>query len=119
MGGIMALRGVFPRLGRLRPQSLIRRNASSLTLSDLEVSSDDPDLTGRAADIFRQHGACVVRGLNKGYVDEIAESVTRTVHQSVQLEHQGRIEKVDEGWMTPDGTLFIPAAWDGTKLTAN
>ena len=39
--------------------------------------------------------------------------VHRTVAQSIALEKAGRAEKIDEGWVTPDGTLFIPAHWDG------
>ena len=39
--------------------------------------------------------------------------------QSVALEKAGRAEIIKEGWVTPDGTLFIPAAWDGTSFEKN
>ena len=57
---------------------------------------------------------CVIRGLNDRWVEPILGAAARTVAQSRRLEQQGKLERVDEGWITPDGTLFIPAAHDGT-----
>ena len=36
------------------------------------------------------------------------EQVQRTVNQSIALERAGRVDQIPEGWVTPDGTLFIP-----------
>jgi len=91
----------------------------SLQISALEVAHDDPNVVQKATAIFEEHGCLVVRGLNKRYVDGIQEAVDRTVAQSVNLERAGNAKKIPEGWLTPDGTLFIPAAWDGTEFEAN
>ncbi len=61
----------------------------------------------RAAQIFKEHGCLVVRGLMKPYADEVRRDIEATARQSLCLLDQA--EKVLEGWRTPDGTLFIPA----------
>lgn len=61
----------------------------------------------------------MIRGLNGRWVEPILDAVARTVAQSRRLQEQGKLERVDEGWITPDGTLFIPAAHDGTATEAN
>ena len=83
------------------------------------MSAEDPQLVGKAASLFREHGCVVIRGLNNRWVGAINDAVRRTVEQSRRLEQLGRIERVPEGWVTPDGTLFIPAAWDGTAAEEN
>ena len=61
----------------------------------------------------------MIRGLNDRWVEPILGAAARTVAQSRRLEQQGKLERVDEGWITPDGTLFIPAAHDGTATEGN
>jgi phytanoyl-CoA hydroxylase len=82
---------------------------STRDVSDLEVDAADAELTAKAARIYSQHGCVVIRGLNGHWVGQIAEAVERTVEQSRRLEQQGQLRRLDEGWVTPDGTLFIPA----------
>ena len=54
-------------------------NLSTKSISELEVFAGDPDLAVKAAAIFRQHGCCVIRGLNVGWVDSIARAIERTI----------------------------------------
>jgi hypothetical protein len=92
---------------------------SAETVGALELGAEDPQLVSKAAALFREHGCVVIRGLNNRWVGAINEAVRRTVDQSRRLEQLGSIERVPEGWVTPDGTLFIPAAWDGTVAEKN
>ena len=80
--------------------------ASAATIEDLEVFAADLDAT-RAAAIYREHGALIVRGLMKPYLDEINHDIAATVAQSLSLLDQAK--QTREGWVTPDGTLFLPA----------
>ena len=82
---------------------------STASVADLEVQSTDPDVVAKAVAIYREHGCVVVRGLNSHFVDPITKSIERTVAQSRRLKSKGKLEKLDEGWVTPDGTLWIPA----------
>ncbi|MES4792981.1 MAG: mitomycin antibiotic biosynthesis protein [Chloroflexota bacterium] len=77
-----------------------------VTVADLELFADDLD-PARASAIFREHGCLVARGLMKPYVEEIHHDIEATARQSIALLDQAR--QVPEGWVTPDGTLFLPA----------
>lgn len=79
---------------------------TTTNVADLEVHADRLD-AGRAAAIYAEHGALVVRGLMTPYVDAIARDVAQVVEESVAL--LPKAEKNVDGWMTPNGTLFIPA----------
>src|SRR5688500_11759831 len=72
----------------------------------IEVFADRLD-PRRAAEIYREHGCLVVRGLMKPYLERIARDIEATAARSIAL--VDRAEKVVEGWRTPDGTLFLPA----------
>jgi len=98
-----------------------RRNfsASSITINDISIDANAPDLHARACAAFRDYGCFVVRGLGSKYVDSISQSVAETARQAMIFERDGHVEKIKEGWMTPDGSLFTPAAWDGTKFAEN
>lgn len=78
----------------------------TVTAEDIEVFADDLD-PARAAAIYKEHGCLVVRGLMKPYLDEIGRDIERTAAQSLSLLPQAK--KITEGWVTPDGTLFLPA----------
>ena len=93
--------------------------SGTVNINDLSIDSIDPDLLSKASIKWKQYGCFVVRGLNKSYVGSISQQVQRTVIQSIALEKAGILEAIKEGWVTPDGTLFIPAAWDGTKYEKN
>jgi phytanoyl-CoA hydroxylase len=78
----------------------------SLTVSDLEVFADDLD-PQRAAAIYREHGCLVVRGLMRPYLEQLAADIERAARTAISLLDNAR--QVPEGWVTPDGTLFLPA----------
>ena len=78
----------------------------ALTVQDLEVFADRLDAR-RAAAIYQEHGALVVRGLMKPYLADIRRDIEASVAQALALLPQAK--QVREGWTTPDGTLFLPA----------
>ncbi len=79
---------------------------STVTVEDLEVFADD--LAPRqAAAIFQEHGALVVRGSMKPYIDKIHRDIEAAAAESIAA--LDRAEKIVEGWRTPGGTLFLPA----------
>ena len=88
---------------------------NNVNISNLSIEATDPHLLEEASKKWKKYGCFVVRGLNKRYVDSIARQVEKTVIQSIMLEKAGMLDTIPEGWVTPDGTLFIPAAWDGTN----
>jgi phytanoyl-CoA hydroxylase len=77
-----------------------------VTIEDIEVFADDLDAK-KGAEIFKEHGCLVVRGLFKEYAEAIGRDVMATVEQSISLLDQAK--KVTEGWSTPNGALFLPA----------
>ncbi len=78
----------------------------TVRLADLELPAARLDLK-RAAAIYREHGALVVRGLFTRYMAEVRADIERTARRALDLLPQA--EQVHEGWTTPDGTLFLPA----------
>ena len=92
---------------------------NNVNISNLSIEATDPNILEEASKKWKKYGCFVVRGLNKRYVDSIARQVEKTVIQSIMLEKAGMLDTIPEGWVTPDGTLFIPAAWDGTKYAKN
>src|SRR5436309_15647025 len=81
-------------------------STTTITIQDLEVFADKLDAK-RAAGIYLEHGALVVRGLMKPYLADLQRDVETAAAQALSL--IDRAEKIPEGWHTPDGTLFIPA----------
>ncbi len=79
---------------------------AAVTLADLEMHVDHLD-PGRAAAIYREHGALVVRGLMRDYAEQIRQDIEQAAQTAISLLEQA--EKRPEGWVTPDGTLFLPA----------
>lgn len=79
---------------------------TDIPVEALEVRADDLDVD-RAAAIYREHGALVVRGLMKPYLDAIQRDIEASAQQAIAL--LGEARQVPEGWVTPDGTLFLPA----------
>jgi phytanoyl-CoA hydroxylase len=76
------------------------------TVQDVEVFAEALDAR-RAAEIYREHGCLIVRGLMKPYLAALQRDIAATAAQSIALLDQA--EQVREGWKTPDGTLFLPA----------
>jgi phytanoyl-CoA hydroxylase len=79
---------------------------SPVTVEQLEVFADDLDVQ-KAAAVYHEHGCLVVRGLMKPYLAELARDIDVAARQSLELLDQAR--QVPEGWVTPNGTLFLPA----------
>jgi hypothetical protein len=78
----------------------------AVTVEDIEVFADALD-PARAAQIYEEHGCLVVRGLMKPYLAEIQRDIEASAAQALALLPEAR--QVREGWVTPDGTLFLPA----------
>jgi len=87
-------------------------NIKSVTVQDLEVCSESLDVSHAAA-IYQEHGCLVVRGLMKPYIDAIARDIEATAAGSIALLPEAK--QVTEGWVTPDGTLFLPAPPNFTR----
>ena len=77
-----------------------------ITAEELSVSIDDLNIA-QAASIYRQLGCLVVRGLMKPYIADMARDIDATVQQSIAL--LNKAERRPEGWVSPNGSLFIPA----------
>lgn len=81
-------------------------SVDTVTVQDIEMSAEDLNVQG-AAEIFKQHGCLVVRGLMRPYIEEILRDVEASAAQAISL--LGQATQIPEGWRTPDGTLFLPA----------
>jgi len=79
---------------------------TDLRVEDIEVFADGLD-AARAAEIYREHGCLVIRGLMKPYLADIARDIEASAAQAIGL--LGEAKNTNEGWVTPDGTLFLPA----------
>ncbi|HLK57097.1 MAG TPA: phytanoyl-CoA dioxygenase family protein [Chthonomonadaceae bacterium] len=79
---------------------------AAVRVEDIEVFADDLDVQ-RAAAIYKEQGCLVVRGLMKAYLPEVQRDIEAAAVQSLALLDQAR--QVPEGWVTPNGTLFLPA----------
>src|SRR4028118_30226 len=79
---------------------------STASVGDIEVFTDDLDAQ-RAASIYKEHGCLVVRGLMKPYLAQLQRDIEASAAQSVAL--LDRAKQIPEGWVTLDGTLFLPA----------
>jgi len=81
----------------------------TVTVADIEVDAAtlNPE---EAAKIYKEHGALVVRGLMRPYVDEMREQLETAARQAIKLYDQGQVTDVpDIGKRTADGTLWLPA----------
>ena len=79
---------------------------ATVKATDLEMSVDELDINA-AAEIYKEHGCLVVRGLMKAYVEAMQRDIMTTVEEAIATLDQAR--EVPEGWVTPNGCLFIPA----------
>ena len=77
-----------------------------VSVADIEVFAETLDVQ-KAAAVYSEHGCLVVRGLSKPYVDAVRRDIEATFQQSLALLDQAR--KTTEGWVTPNGALFLPA----------
>ncbi len=79
---------------------------TKFSTEEISVSVEDLDVAEAAA-IYKEHGCLVVRALMKPYIEEMAADISATVRQSVEM--LDRAERKPEGWVSPNGSLFIPA----------
>jgi phytanoyl-CoA hydroxylase len=79
---------------------------TTVSVQDIELSANSLDVQ-QAAVIYKEHGCLVVRGLMTPYIADIQRDVEQAAGESLALLDQAR--KVPEGWVTPNGTLFLPA----------
>ena len=77
-----------------------------VSANDISVPVESLDVAEAAA-IYLQHGCLVVRGLMKPYIADMAADIEATVRQSLSL--LDKAERKPEGWVSPNGSLFIPA----------
>jgi hypothetical protein len=79
-------------------------------IEDLEVFAEEltnEDALQNAAQKYQQHGALIVRGLMQPYLADLQRDIERAVQTAIA--NLPRAQKVNEGWSTPDGTLWLPA----------
>ena len=81
-------------------------NCPSVSLENIEMDACNLDIV-KAAQIYKEHGCLIVRGLMKNYATAVCADILRSVDQAIKMIDQAK--KIDEGWQTPDGTLLIPA----------
>jgi hypothetical protein len=77
-----------------------------VTIEQIEVSAERLDVAAAAA-TYREHGCLVVRGLMTPYLEAINRDIEAAARESLALLDQAK--RVPEGWVTPNGTLFLPA----------
>jgi phytanoyl-CoA hydroxylase len=78
----------------------------SVSVQDLELDAATLD-PKRAAAIYREYGALVVRGLMRPFAEAINRDIEAAAKTAISLVDQAKV--VREGWTTPDGTLWLPA----------
>lgn len=85
---------------------------TTVDVRELEFFANDLDV-GRIASVYQEHGCFVVRGLMKSYIEEIHRDIEALAAET--LTQLDRAKKVPEGWLTPNGTLLIPAPENYTR----
>lgn len=79
---------------------------AKVRIEEIELFAENLDAQ-KAAAVYREHGCLVVRGLMKPYLTALSRDIEATARQAISL--LDRAERIDEGWRTPDSTLFLPA----------
>jgi ectoine hydroxylase-related dioxygenase (phytanoyl-CoA dioxygenase family) len=81
-------------------------STATVTVHDLELSTDRFD-AATAARIYQEHGCLVVRGLMQQWAAPLCRDILARTALAISLVDQATPN--ENGWCTPDGTLFIPA----------
>ena len=84
----------------------MKAESTNVSVKDIEVCAESLDVK-KAAAIYKEHGCLVVRGLMKPYLEAINRDIENAARESIALLDQAK--KIPEGWVTPNGTLFLPA----------
>jgi len=93
--------------------------ATAIDVSELEVRHDDLD-PQKVAEIYREHGAVVLRGLSRQYVQPILRDIEEILAQSLVLLPQAtKMSKHKASWTTPDGTSFNEDPNQPGKMVVN
>ena len=85
---------------------MIYKDAPGVSVEDLSFDVHNLDVS-RAASVFAEQGALVVRGLLKSHIPAVKRDIMQTVDESIAMLDQATRSEV--GWNTPNGSLFIPA----------
>jgi hypothetical protein len=81
-------------------------HVSKVTIDDLSFDADSVD-PKKAAEVYKEHGALIVRGLQAPYLNDVKRDIEAVIAQTLDLFDQA--VKVAEGWKTPNGALLLPA----------
>ena len=85
-----------------------------VSVEEIEFFADTlPQNIERAVAAYLEHGALVVRGMMKPYLEAIVHDIDVIAQDSIRLLDQAK--KIPEGWVTPNGTLFLPAPANFTR----
>jgi len=85
---------------------MTRQNGEAATLASISLDADSLD-PREAAAIYKTHGCLVVRQLQRDYWRAVYDDIETVYQESIGLLDQARA--VPEGWVTPNGALFLPA----------
>ncbi|MDA0321469.1 MAG: phytanoyl-CoA dioxygenase family protein [Verrucomicrobia bacterium] len=77
-----------------------------VSIGDIEVSADGLDIA-KAAEIYKEYGCLVVRGLMKAHVEEMSREINMVIQESLDQVEQATKNAL--GWSTPNGTIWLPA----------
>ena len=83
------------------------RRINGVGIQDIEFFAEDFDPI-KAAAVYKETGAIVVRGLMKPYLQEITRDIETALRQGIELLPQAT-HMPGLGWNTPDGALWLPA----------
>ncbi|NQU39264.1 MAG: phytanoyl-CoA dioxygenase family protein [Lentisphaerae bacterium] len=78
----------------------------TVSIKDIELAAEGLD-PQQAAAIYKEQGCLVIRGLMKAYAPDIRRDIMARMEEAIAL--LDKAVKAEEGWYTPDGTLFLPA----------
>jgi len=87
--------------------------SEKVQIGDVEHFADGLN-PGKAAEIYKNHGCLVIRGLMKGYVEAVSRDIEATAKQ--YLAHLDQAEEIPEGWRTPSGRKKHSKQRRATKL---
>lgn len=85
---------------------MVDKKAPRVSVEDLSFDAHNLDMS-RAASVFAEQGALVVRGLMQHHIPAVRRDIMQAVEESIAMLDQATRSEV--GWNTPNGSLFIPA----------
>ncbi|MDX1681771.1 MAG: hypothetical protein R3336_01510, partial [Phycisphaeraceae bacterium] len=77
-----------------------------VTIDELTFDAADLDCAA-AAEVYQRFGALKIRGLQRPYLEAVRRDIDAVIEQTLELYDQAR--KIEEGWLTPNGALLLPA----------